>query len=70
MQKLWINYCRKTKQNDEIILHNSQLYKVSLLFGLNNCIPNMSAQFVVCTTSSFEIQNYCHNETNDQPLLC
>lgn len=27
MQKLWINYCRKTKQNDEIILHNSQLYK-------------------------------------------
>eukprot|EP00250_Pteridium_aquilinum_P026861 c33722_g1_i1 orf=288-1289(-) len=27
MEKLWINYCRKTKQNDEIILHNSQLYK-------------------------------------------
>lgn len=27
MEKLWINYCRKTKQNDEIILHNAQLYK-------------------------------------------
>ncbi|MCO5600942.1 hypothetical protein L7F22_055059 [Adiantum nelumboides] len=27
MEKLWCNYCRKSKQNDEIILHNSQLYR-------------------------------------------
>ncbi|KAH7427946.1 hypothetical protein KP509_10G068500 [Ceratopteris richardii] len=27
MEKLWFDYCRKSKQNKEITLHNSQLYK-------------------------------------------
>lgn len=27
MEKLWTNYCRKTKQNEDIIQHNVQLHK-------------------------------------------